>query len=239
MGKRIISQRRGKGTPRYRAKSHKGKGRIQYPSLSRYPETIGGQVLEITSDSTKSAPVGKVLLEDFSEILTIVPEGIREGKWIEIGENASLQKGNVLPLGKIPEGTQVYNVELEPGDGGKLVRAGGTFAQVISHEDNLTFLLLPSKKALPVKNKCRATIGRIAGAGRVEKPFTKAGSAFHKHKAKGKLYPKTSGVSMNAVDHPFGGGSHTGKSTTVGRNAPPGRKVGKIAAKRTGKKKKK
>jgi large subunit ribosomal protein L2 len=239
MGKRLIQQRRGRGTPRYRAKSHKSKGSVDYPSVTIYKDTFGGQVVELIHDPTRSAPLAKVLLEDFSEIFIIAPQNLKVGQWIELGENAKIQEGNILPLEKIPEGTQVYNIELKPGDGGKLVRAGGTFAQVVSHETKLglTYLLLPSKRTISVNSKSRASIGRVAGAGKKEKPLTKAGLAYYKYKAKNKLYPIVSGVSMNPVDHPFGGGRHTGKPTTTRRDTPPGRKVGHIAAKRTGRKK--
>ena len=86
---------------------------------------------------------------------------------------------------------------------------------------------------------CRATIGVIAGSGRKEKPFLKAGTRHYAMKAKNKLYPQVSGTSMNSVDHPFGGSSSAtkGRPTQSSRNAPPGRKVGKIAPKRTGRKK--
>ncbi len=237
MSRRIIAQRKGTGRPRFRAKSHRSKGRVKYPSLSPQSDKLQGQVVEVTSDPTRSAPLARVLLEDFSEILIIAPEGIAVGQWIEIGEDAPIHPGNVLPLGKIPEGTPVYNIEITPGDGGKLVRAGGAFAQVVSHEAKTTYLLLPSKKSLPIDSRSRATVGRIAGTGKREKPFTKAGFSYHQHKAKNRLYPRVSGVSMNPGEHPFGGGRHTGRSTLVSRNAPPGRKVGHIAAKRTGRRK--
>ena len=99
---------------------------------------------------------------------------------------------------------------------------------------------LPSKKQKTFLPDCRATIGVIAGSGKQEKPFVKAGTRYHAMKAKGKLYPRTSGVAMNAVDHPFGSGRgrHMGKSQIPPRFASPGRKVGMIRARRTGRRKK-
>ena len=84
--------------------------------------------------------------------------------------------------------------------------------------------------------KCRATIGIIAGGGRVDRPFLKAGKKYHKMKTRAAKYPRVRGVAMNVIDHPFGGGNmqHPGRPTTVSRRAPPGRKVGQIAARRTG-----
>ena len=98
---------------------------------------------------------------------------------------------------------------------------------------------LPSRKEKAFHPDCKAAIGIIAGGGRTEKPFLKAGTMYHKMRAKNKLYPSVSGTSMNAVDHPFGGttSSHKGKPTVAPKHAPPGRKVGKLRPRRTGKQK--
>jgi len=130
----------------------------------------------------------------------------------------------------------IYNIESNPGDGGKLVRSSGTFARVVSQLKNKVVVQLPSKKTKEFNPDCRAIIGSVAGSGRLEKPLLKAGTRHHKMKARNKLYPITSGVSMNAVDHPFGGSksSHKGRPTTARKNAPPGRKVGMVRARKTG-----
>jgi large subunit ribosomal protein L2 len=95
--------------------------------------------------------------------------------------------------------------------------------------------MMPSKKEKEFNPMCRATIGMIAGAGRLEKPILKAGKRWHIKKSKGKLWPRTSAVKMNAVDHPFGSGrSKNPKSKVPKRNAPPGKKVGLLSARRTG-----
>jgi len=110
---------------------------------------------------------------------------------------------------------------------------------VVSHVASRTNVKLPSKRNVALPNGCRATIGVVAGGGRKEKPFMKAGEKRLLKKAKGQVYPTTKGVSMAAVSHPHGGGRHRhpGKSTTVSRHAPPGRKVGLIAARNSGKRK--
>ena len=130
---------------------------------------------------------------------------------------------------------------ITPGDGGKVVRAGGASAQVVAHDrtTGLTQVRMPSKKLIMINSKSLATIGKVAAGGRKDKPFVHAGQAYYAHKAKGKLYPKVCGRAMNAVDHPHGGGRHphVGKPTTVSRHTPAGRKVGHIAAKKTGLKK--
>ncbi|HLC22557.1 MAG TPA: 50S ribosomal protein L2, partial [Candidatus Nanoarchaeia archaeon] len=120
--------------------------------------------------------------------------------------------------------------------GGKLVRTAGSFAQVVGKVDDRVIVILPSKKQKTLSDKCRATVGVIAGDGAQEKPFMKAGNRMHKMQATNRLYPRTSGVAMNAVDHPFGSGRgrHPGKPKTPPRWAPAGRNVGLIHARRTG-----
>jgi len=132
----------------------------------------------------------------------------------------------------------IYNIEALPRDGGKFVRASGVFAKIITKMQNKIVVELPSAKRRLFLPDCRATIGVIAGSGRKDKPFLKAGKRYYAMKAKNKLWPQVSGTSMNSVDHPFGGSSSSvkGGPTQASRNAPPGRKVGKIAPKRTGRK---
>ena len=146
-----------------------------------------------------------------------------------------------MPLSKVPEGTEICNIELRPGDGGKLVRASGTSASLISHdkEKKIAYVQLPSKRHITVNENSRATIGKVASGGRKEKPMAKAGQMYNAKKARGKLYPRVSGIHMNAIDHPHGGGRHPhiGKPSSVKRDRPPGRKVGHLAPKRTGRRK--
>ncbi len=125
---------------------------------------------------------------------------------------------------------------LKPGDGGRIVRASGAYATVIAHNLGKTVVKLPSKKSILLPAESRATIGVISGGGRLEKPRLKAGEGHHAAKANNKVYPIAHGVKMTAASHPHGGGRHRrpGKSTTVGRRAPPGAKVGLIAARTSG-----
>lgn len=242
MGKRILPRRRGRGSPRFVAPSHRFKGTVTYPHMD-YSSIIGGQVIKILNDPARTAPVSRILLEDFREIQLIAPDGLMEKQWIQIGGKAAASVGNVLQLGGVPEGTEVYNIELRPGDGGKLVRTAGNSAYVVAHDRalGLTQVRLPSKRLVNIDSRSLATVGRIAAGGRLEKPLVHAGQAWYAHKAKGRNYPKVSGTSMNACNHPHGGGRHphVGRPTTVSRNTPPGRKVGHIAARRTGLRKKK
>ena len=238
MGKRIRVQRRGRGSSTFRASSHKRVAPVQYPSVSVEEQkgVINGKVEAIIHDPGRGSPMVVVKLETGETYYSVVPEGVYEGQPTQIGDEASVEVGNVLPLGKIPEGTMVCNIELSPGDGGKLVRSSGAYATVVSHTPDGTIVKLPSKRTRYVNDLCRATVGVISGAGRTEKPFLKAGSKHHLMKAKGHMYPRTRGIAMIAACHPYGSSKKGGrKVTTVSRNAPPGKKVGLIAARSSGK----
>ena len=237
MGKNLIQQKRGKGSPRYRAPTFKYKGRARHARHTK--EKISGGIIDLVKCPGHSGPLMRVKYENGEEILVQAPEGVKVGDNIQMGEKVDVKIGSTLPLKNIPEGTSIYNIESNPGDGGKFVRTSGVFAKVSSKFKNKVIVQLPSSKKREFIPDCRAIIGVIAGSGRKEKPFLKAGKMHHAMKAKNKLWPKVSGTSMNSVSHPFGGSSSStkGKPTQAPRSAPPGRKVGKIAPKQTGRKK--
>ncbi|MCD4740378.1 50S ribosomal protein L2 [archaeon] len=234
MGKRIRAQRRGSGSPKYTAPSHR------YRTAAKYKQgQAKGTVVDFTKDPSKSAILMKVQWDDGEKTTYIAPEGIAIDNGIDQGtKNVAL--GNIMHLIDIPEGVPFFNIEKAPGDGGKMVRSSGASATVVAKQKKQVVIKLPSKKLVPLKQDCRATIGVVAGGGRTDKPLVKAGSRYYKAKAKGQVYPVVRGVAMNAVSHPHGGSQHhTGKASTVKRDTPPGRKVGHIAARRTGRKKRK
>lgn len=241
MGKRLITQRRGRGTTTYRAPSHRYKFDVIHRKYDDLEKTnyIRGKIIDIIKCPGHFSPIAEILYENNEHGVIFAPENIKVSDIIYSGINSPIDIGNTLPLKKIPEGTFVYNIESQPGDGGSFCRTSGTSAKIISHTEGLTLVELPSKKTKYFDSNCRATIGVISGAGRLDKPFVKAGFRYHAMKARGKLYPRTSGVAMNAVDHPFGSGRgrHIGKSKVAPRNAPPGRNVGLIRSRRTGKRK--
>jgi len=234
MGKNLIQQARGKGSPTYRAPSFRYYGKIQHPKITE--QTNSGKIVDLVSCPGHSAPLAEIKFEDGKKTYLLAPEGIKVGDIVKFGADAGINKGNVMSLKDIPEGTSIYNIENSPGDGGKFVRGSGTFARIMGKVGDKVVVRLPSNKQKLFRADCRASIGVIAGGGRLEKPILKAGKKYKMMRARNKLYPKVCGVSMNAVDHPFGGSSsHTkGRPTQSPRNAPPGRKVGKIAPKRTG-----
>jgi len=204
---------------------------------------VKGVVKEIIHDVGRGAPLARVSYRHpykykTEKALFVAAEGMYTGQFVYSGKKAQLTVGNTLPLSAIPEGTVVCNVEEKPGDRGRISRASGDYCSVVSHnaETGESRLRLPSGYKKVVQSKCRATIGIVAGGGRLDKPMLKAGRAYHKYKAKRNSWPKVRGVAMNPVEHPHGGGNHqhVGHATTVRRDKPAGKKVGLIAARRTG-----
>lgn len=242
MGKRIRVQRRGRGGPTYRASTHKRVAPVQYPLTTKeHLETVvKGVVEDFLHDPGRGSPLALIRFENGETCYTVVPEGVYVDQQIQMGGRASIEVGNILPVGRISEGTMVCNIELHPGDGGKIARSSGAYATVVAHTPQGTIIKLPSGKTKYLNDHCRATIGVISGAGRTEKPLLKAGAKFHLMKAKGHKYPRTRGRAMIAAVHPYGSSRKSArKVTTVSRHAPPGQKVGLIAAKGAGQKKKK
>jgi large subunit ribosomal protein L2 len=231
MGKRLIQQRRGRGTSTYTSPGFRYEGAVKH-----YSAETSGVVVDLIHCAGHSAPLMEVSYLTGEKGLSFAPEKVNVGDAISVGVEGELKDGNVLALKNIPEGTMIHNIELRPGDGGKMVRCSGTFAKVVSRTEEGVRIKLPSRKEKIFLPDCRAAIGIVAGSGRVDKPFMKAGNMYHKMRARNKLYPHVCGISMNAVDHPFGSKcSHTkGRPTQASRHDPPGRKVGKIAPRRTG-----
>jgi len=204
---------------------------------------VRGLVKEIIHDAGRGAPLARVVFKDPYQYKTrtetfIATEGLATGTFVYCGRKAGLAVGNVLPVSRLPEGTIVCNVEEQPGDRGALARTSGNYATIIGHEvdSNKTRVRLPSGAKKTISGGARATIGIVAGSGRLDKPLLKAGNAHHKFKVKRNCWPKTRGVAMNPVDHPHGGGNHQhiGKASTIKRSASSGQKAGLIAARRTG-----
>ncbi|MHA1652222.1 MAG: 50S ribosomal protein L2 [Candidatus Helarchaeota archaeon] len=241
MGKRIKVQRRGRGSPTFRASKKRKRGPVKHPIFKdQQEEPLKGEIINLEHERGRSAPLARIFYENGSKEYMIAPEGVAIGQEIVVGDPSDIRIGNTLPLKDIPEGTSVYNIESQPGDGGKFARAGGTYATVVTRDKQRVIVKLPSGKTRSYNPRCRATIGVVAGGGRTEKPFVKAGNKFHHCRAKNQKYPVNRGVAMVAASHPHGGGQkqHIGKkSSCVSRNAPPGRKVGLIAARRSGRKK--
>lgn len=236
MGKRIRAQKIGRGSPPFKA-SVRRKFKLGYPSqFIRSRGLVVGGVKSLSHDPGRGSPVAEIRTADGKVFTTSAVQGVAVGQRIHMGSQATVENANIVPLDKVPEGTLVSSIELKPGDGGKLARSSGSYATVVAHVGNKAVLSLPSKRTVQVSGKSLAVVGTVAAAGRTDKPFLKAGSKHHFKAAKGRKYPTVKGVSMSVALHPFGGGSHRiiGRPTTVSRRAPPGRKVGMIAARRSG-----
>jgi large subunit ribosomal protein L8e len=242
MGRVIRGQRKGAGGI-FKAHVKHRKGAAKHRSLD-YAERNGfikGVVREIIHDPGRGAPLAKVVFRNpyryrLDKELFIATEGTFSGQIIHCGKKASLHVGNVLPVNQMPEGTIICNVEAKFGDRGTLARCSGRYATIVTHTEKGTQIKLPSGKKKIISLNSRATVGVVAGGGRIEKPMLKAGRAYYKYKAKRNVWPRVRGVAMNPVEHPHGGGNHQhiGHPSTVRRDAPPGKKVGLIAARRTG-----
>ncbi|RLJ06305.1 MAG: 50S ribosomal protein L2 [Candidatus Aenigmatarchaeota archaeon] len=220
MGKRIIQQRRGRGSPTYRVPEYSFKPKVMYKKMN-------GVVKDIIRDPKRDAPLAEIKYEDNTTGYIIAMDGMKVGDEV---------KTYVTSLQNVSEGEKISCLETSPNSGPKLCRAPGSGAVIVSKTEKECIVQLPSKKKIKLHPECMVTVGVPAGEGRNEKPVIKAGKKWHAMHARGKLYPRTSGVAMNAVDHPFGSGyTGLGRAKTVSRHAPPGRKVGSLAAKKTGK----
>jgi len=224
-------------------KHRKGAARHRPLDFAERHGYIKGLVKEIIHDPGRGAPLAKVVFKHpykYKQVVHtfIAAEGMYTGQFVYCGKRAALTVGNVLPLSVMPEGTIICNVEGKQGDRGSFARASGNYATIISHnpDEGKTRVRLPSGAKKTVATTARAMIGIVASGGIVEKPILKAGNQFHKYARKRKVWPVVRGVAMNPVEHPHGGGNqqHIGFASTCSRYAPPGQKVGLIAARRTG-----
>lgn len=237
MGKKLKQQRRGRGSNAYTKPPLAQKAEIAFRN-ERLNKKMVGEVVDFVDDPGHSAPLMVVRYDDFSEMMLLAPEGIKIGDRIQEGVGADYTLGSILTLADIPDGMPVYNIESKPGDGGKFARGAGSYATIIAHTGHMVSVSMPSKAVMELENLCRAEIGAVSAGGQSTKPIMKAGKNFYIKHALNRKWPTNRGVKMNPVDHPFGGKQHhKGASSMTSRNAPPGRKVGHIAASRVGRRK--
>lgn len=234
MGKNIGTQKRGAGRPRYLSPSHRHLGHVHHPDfLGDLP------VVDLVHAPGRNTPVAIVRLPNGSTMLVLPHEGLRVGGTVRFTKEPSMQTGTTTLISQIPEGTPIFNIEGQPGDGGKFARSAGTYGMIIQHNPDGTVVSLRSGQMKKFNPQCRATIGNAAGGGRIEKPWLKAGKKHYGWQSIAKKWPTVRGVAMNPVSHPHGGGSHnfSGGPTSKKRGTPPRANVGKIAPKRTGRRK--
>ena len=193
---RITSRRRGGGAKRmYR--------RIDF---KRDKAGVPGKVAEIEYDPNRSANIALIHYADGEKRYILHPRGLGQGDSVMSGPGADIRNGNAVPLAEIPLGTTVHNVELKPGQGGKIVRSAGNGAQVVAKEGDYVTLRLPSTEVRMVRKECLATIGQVGNIDHELQVIGKAGAMRWRGRR-----PTGRGVAMNPVDHPLGGGE--GKSS--------------------------
>jgi large subunit ribosomal protein L2 len=240
MGKPLITQRRGKGSPTFQAPHHRFKAEVHYRYVGKNEkDKITGEIIDFVDDPARSTLLMVIRYEDGKKLMLPAYEGARVGDEIEEGYNASKTIGSILPLEKIPEGFPIYNVEIEFADGGSIARSSGVICFIVSKEGDNILVKLPSGKVKTLNKRCRATIGNASGGGRTTKPMLKASTQMYKRKARGQLWPIVRGVHMNAHEHPYGGKQHHGSVLMKGKGGSPGQHVGSFGASRTGRRKRK
>jgi large subunit ribosomal protein L2 len=178
--------------------------------FKRRKDGIPAKVAAIEYDPNRSANIALLHYADGVKAYILAPNRLTVGMTVESGEGADITVGNALPLERIPVGTVVHNVELQPGRGGQMARSAGAGVQLMAREAGMATLRLPSGEMRLVRADCRATIGTIGNADHQNIDVGKAGRKRHMG-----VRPQTRGTAMNPVDHPHGGGEG---STTPGRH---------------------
>ncbi|MBR8830362.1 MAG: 50S ribosomal protein L2 [Chroococcopsis gigantea SAG 12.99] len=201
---------RGVVTSRHRGGGHKRLYRVI--DFRRDKRNIPAKVAAIEYDPNRNARIALLFYQDGEKRYILAPAGLEVGAIVSAGENAPFEIGNALPLGRIPLGTEVHNIELVTGKGGQMVRSAGAFAQVVAKEGDYVTLRLPSKEVRMVRRECYATIGKVGNAEIRNIKLGKAGRTRHAGKR-----PHVRGSVMNPVDHPHGGGE--GRAP-IGRSGP-------------------
>jgi large subunit ribosomal protein L2 len=183
---------------------HKGGGtRKMYRIIDfkRTKDAIPGKVATLEYDPNRSARIALINYRDGEKRYILAPAGLKVGDTIESGPNADIKNGNCLPLKNIPVGTVIHNIELRPGQGGKLVRSAGGAAQLMAKETEYAQVRMPSGEVRQILAVCRATVGQLGNLEHENEVVGKAGRQRHRG-----IRPTVRGIAMNPVDHPHGGG---------------------------------
>jgi large subunit ribosomal protein L2 len=183
---------------------HKGGGtRKQYRIIDfkRSKDTVPAKVAAIEYDPNRTARIALLHYRDGEKRYILAPVGLEVGAVVVSGSDADIKIGNALPLANIPLGTVIHNIELRPGEGGKLVRSAGSSAQLMAKEGQYAQVRMPSGEVRKIQVVCRATIGQLGNLDHENEVIGKAGRQRHLGKR-----PSVRGIAMNPVDHPHGGG---------------------------------
>ena len=208
----------GRITVRHQGGGNRQKYRIV--DFKRKKDDMTATVIGIEYDPNRSANIALIEYEDGERAYILAPIGLTDGNKVVSGEKADIKPGNCMKIENIPVGTMIHNIELNPGQGGKLVRAAGQEAQLMAKEGKYAHVRLPSGEMRLVLAKCRATIGVIGNSEHENVKIGKAGRKRHMG-----IRPTVRGSVMNPVDHPHGGGEgrapvgHAGPMTPWGKPA--------------------
>ena len=200
----------GRITVRHQGGGNRQKYRIV--DFKRKKDDMTATVIGIEYDPNRSANIALIEYEDGERAYILAPIGLTDGNKVVSGEKADIKPGNCMKIENIPVGTMIHNIELNPGQGGKLVRAAGQEAQLMAKEGKYAHVRLPSGEMRLVMARCRATIGTIGNSDHENVKVGKAGKTRHMG-----IRPTVRGSVMNPCDHPHGGGE--GKAP-VGRKGP-------------------
>ena len=208
----------GRITVRHQGGGNRQKYRII--DFKRKKDNMEAQVIGIEYDPNRTSNIALIQYEDGEKAYILAPVGLTDGDKVISGENVDIKSGNCLPIANIPVGTLIHNIELNPGQGGKLVKAAGGEAQLMAKEGEYAHVRLPSGEMRLIRAKCRATIGTIGNLDYANIKLGKAGRTRHMG-----VRPTVRGSVMNPVDHPHGGGEgrapvgHSGPLTPWGKPA--------------------
>ena len=208
----------GRITVRHQGGGNRQKYRII--DFKRNKDDMYATVVGIEYDPNRSANIALLEYEDGTKTYILAPQGLKDGDKVISGAKVDIKPGNCMPIESIPVGTMIHNIELNPGQGGKMVRAAGQGAQLMAKEEKYSHVRLPSGEMRLVLTRCRATIGTIGNSDHENIKIGKAGRKRHMG-----IRPTVRGSVMNPVDHPHGGGEgrapvgHAGPMTPWGKPA--------------------
>ena len=201
VGKSVTGGRNSRGKMTVKNVGGGHKRRYRFIDFKRTKDGIPAVVKSIEYDPNRSARIALLYYADGAKTYILAPNGLKVGTTVMSGEKASPEVGNALPLSLIPIGTVVHNIELRPGQGAKMARSAGTFAQLVSREEKYAVIKMPSGEVRKILSACKATIGSVGNSDHALEQSGKAGRSRWLGRR-----PNTRGVSKNPVDHPMGGG---------------------------------
>jgi large subunit ribosomal protein L2 len=200
-GKKSSGGRNNNGRVTARHRGGGAKRLYRQIDFKRRKDDVPAKVATIEYDPNRTTYIALLHYADGFKSYILAPQGLNVGATVSSGEKADIRPGNTLPLRSVPTGTIVHNVELTPGQGGRMGRAAGTAIQVVAKEGEMVTLRLPSSEMRMVRAECRATIGTLSNSEHQNVTVGKAGRKRHMGQR-----PQSRGIAMNPVDHPHGGG---------------------------------